>query len=269
MDVNAIAPGALNTRLLDEVLAAGPERVGDAFYEQARGSSAAGCSLRRGAELSVCLASAASDGVTGKLLSAVGIHGQSCPSTSRSSTPTSIRCGASCRATGSGLGRRLMPGRPITTGTPWSARSQQPALRPPRGSDCVPDFDLGWRREDGGTDPFITYVDDDHAVNWSDDLEELHEESSRTHFIDVWTRQRDARAARALTAESDRRRPWLLDRLPARGPARAPSPTRSLIGVDLVAAGLRKAHANVPDAASAAGRRVRAAARGRERRSPP
>ena len=35
IDVNAIAPGALNTRLLDEVLEAGPERVGDAFYERA------------------------------------------------------------------------------------------------------------------------------------------------------------------------------------------------------------------------------------------
>jgi hypothetical protein len=70
-----------------------------------------------------------------------------------------------------------------------SARLQQPALRPPRGSDCVPDFDLGWRRQDGGTDPFISYVDDDHSVNWSAELEELHEESSREHFIDVWTRR--------------------------------------------------------------------------------
>ncbi|MDX6730870.1 MAG: hypothetical protein QOC54_818, partial [Baekduia sp.] len=25
-------------------------------------------------------------------------------------------------------------------------------------------------------------------VNWSDDLEALHEESSRDHFLDVWTR---------------------------------------------------------------------------------
>jgi len=32
--VNAIAPGALNTRLLDQVLAAGPERVGKDFYEK-------------------------------------------------------------------------------------------------------------------------------------------------------------------------------------------------------------------------------------------
>src|SRR6185312_8005031 len=34
IDVNAIAPGALNTRLLDEVISAGPEKVGKAFYER-------------------------------------------------------------------------------------------------------------------------------------------------------------------------------------------------------------------------------------------
>ena len=34
VDVNAIAPGALNTRLLDEVLAAGPDKVGKDFYER-------------------------------------------------------------------------------------------------------------------------------------------------------------------------------------------------------------------------------------------
>jgi NAD(P)-dependent dehydrogenase (short-subunit alcohol dehydrogenase family) len=72
VDVNAIAPGALNTRLLDEVLVAGPERVGKDFYERAlaqRGGG--GVPLRRGAELAVFLGSAASDGITGKLLSAV------------------------------------------------------------------------------------------------------------------------------------------------------------------------------------------------------
>jgi 3-oxoacyl-[acyl-carrier protein] reductase len=34
IDVNAIAPGALNTRLLDEVLAAGPAQVGKEFHER-------------------------------------------------------------------------------------------------------------------------------------------------------------------------------------------------------------------------------------------
>jgi NAD(P)-dependent dehydrogenase (short-subunit alcohol dehydrogenase family) len=72
VDVNSIAPGALNTRLLDEVLAAGPERVGEAFYARAvEQQRSGGVPLERGAELAVWLASGASDGVTAKLLSAV------------------------------------------------------------------------------------------------------------------------------------------------------------------------------------------------------
>jgi NAD(P)-dependent dehydrogenase (short-subunit alcohol dehydrogenase family) len=72
VDVNAIAPGALNTRLLEEVLVAGPERVGESFYRQAlQQRDRGGVPLRRGAELAVFLGSAASDGITGKLLSAV------------------------------------------------------------------------------------------------------------------------------------------------------------------------------------------------------
>ena len=72
VDVNAIAPGALNTRLLDEVIAAGPERVGDAFHQQAlEQRRTGGTPLERGAALAVWLASAASDGISGKLLSAV------------------------------------------------------------------------------------------------------------------------------------------------------------------------------------------------------
>jgi NAD(P)-dependent dehydrogenase (short-subunit alcohol dehydrogenase family) len=72
VDVNAVAPGALNTRMLDEVLAAGPERVGRAFYQRALEQRRnGGVPLERGAALAVWLASAASDGVTAKLLSAV------------------------------------------------------------------------------------------------------------------------------------------------------------------------------------------------------
>ena len=72
IDVNAIAPGALNTRLLDEVLAAGPEKVGQDFYERAVKQKAQGGSpLERGVQLAVFLGSAASDGLTGKLLSAL------------------------------------------------------------------------------------------------------------------------------------------------------------------------------------------------------
>jgi NAD(P)-dependent dehydrogenase (short-subunit alcohol dehydrogenase family) len=72
IDVNAIAPGALNTRLLDEVLEAGPERVGEAFYQKALAQKAqGGAPLSKGAELAVFLGSKASDGITGKLLSAI------------------------------------------------------------------------------------------------------------------------------------------------------------------------------------------------------
>ena len=72
IDVNSIAPGALNTRLLDEVLEAGPEKVGKAFYERAlKQKTEGGVPLGRGAELSVFLASELSDGITGKLISAV------------------------------------------------------------------------------------------------------------------------------------------------------------------------------------------------------
>lgn len=72
IDVNSIAPGALNTRLLDEVLAAGPEKVGKAFHERSlKQKNEGGAPLERGAELSVFLGSACSDGITGKLISAV------------------------------------------------------------------------------------------------------------------------------------------------------------------------------------------------------
>jgi NAD(P)-dependent dehydrogenase (short-subunit alcohol dehydrogenase family) len=72
VDVNAVAPGMLNTRLLDQVLAAGPDRVGAPFYERARDQKAqGGVPLEKGADLCVYLASTVSDGITGKLISAV------------------------------------------------------------------------------------------------------------------------------------------------------------------------------------------------------
>jgi NAD(P)-dependent dehydrogenase (short-subunit alcohol dehydrogenase family) len=72
VDVNAIAPGPLNTRMLDEVLRAGPQEVGEAFYQKAlEQQRSGGIPLRQGAKLAVFLGSSASDGITGKLLSAV------------------------------------------------------------------------------------------------------------------------------------------------------------------------------------------------------
>ena len=71
IDVNAIAPGALATRLVDEVLAAGPEKVGAAFFEKNKQWKEKGATpLELGASLAVYLASSESDGITGKLISA-------------------------------------------------------------------------------------------------------------------------------------------------------------------------------------------------------
>jgi NAD(P)-dependent dehydrogenase (short-subunit alcohol dehydrogenase family) len=70
--VNAIAPGALNTRFLDEVLQAGPELVGSGFYDKAlKQRETGGAPIEKGVALCVYLASAASDGMTGKLISAL------------------------------------------------------------------------------------------------------------------------------------------------------------------------------------------------------
>jgi NAD(P)-dependent dehydrogenase (short-subunit alcohol dehydrogenase family) len=72
IDINAIAPGSLNTRMLQEVIDAGSEKVGQEFYERAlRQQSNGGTSLSHGAELAVFLASEKSDGISGKLLSAL------------------------------------------------------------------------------------------------------------------------------------------------------------------------------------------------------
>jgi 3-oxoacyl-[acyl-carrier protein] reductase len=72
IDVNAVAPGALNTRMLDEILDAGPDKVGADFYNRAvKQKSEGGASLDRAASLCLFLASDESNGITGRLLSAV------------------------------------------------------------------------------------------------------------------------------------------------------------------------------------------------------
>jgi NAD(P)-dependent dehydrogenase (short-subunit alcohol dehydrogenase family) len=72
IDVNAIAPGALDTRLLDEVIAAGPAAVGQDFYDRmVKTKAVGGTPLAVGAALAVFLGSVASNGITGRLISAV------------------------------------------------------------------------------------------------------------------------------------------------------------------------------------------------------
>ena len=83
LDINALAPGAINTRLTDEVLALGPSVVGAAEYAAAQKqkaaalvpkSATAGASadpaLTRALDCIEWLLSPASDGITGRLLSA-------------------------------------------------------------------------------------------------------------------------------------------------------------------------------------------------------
>lgn len=72
VQVNSVAPGALNTRLLDEVLSAGPQKVGQAFYAHSlKQKEQGGAPLEKGANLCVYLASSESDNITGKLISAI------------------------------------------------------------------------------------------------------------------------------------------------------------------------------------------------------
>src|SRR6202140_1858467 len=120
-------------------------------------------------------------------------------------------------------------------------------LRPPPGASSLPAFQAGWLQPGSERLPFLNYVADEHTVNWSEDLENLHEESSRTYFIDVWTRRAIIARLAPLPAA-----PTVIDLGCSTGYLledlrRAAAQTR-LIGVDLVAGGLRKAHLNVPDA---------------------
>lgn len=72
IDVNSVAPGALNTRMLQEIIDAGPERVGQQFYKASlKQRDSGGTPLEKGASLCLYLASDESNGITGKLISAV------------------------------------------------------------------------------------------------------------------------------------------------------------------------------------------------------
>jgi NAD(P)-dependent dehydrogenase (short-subunit alcohol dehydrogenase family) len=75
IDINALAPGAINTRLTDEVLALGPSVVGAAEYAAAQKQKAASAAsaeqtLTRALDCVAWLLSPASDGITGRLISA-------------------------------------------------------------------------------------------------------------------------------------------------------------------------------------------------------
>lgn len=70
-DINALAPGAINTRLTDEVLALGPAVAGAAEYAAAqKQKSSGGGSLDQALDCVEWLLSPASDGISGRLISA-------------------------------------------------------------------------------------------------------------------------------------------------------------------------------------------------------
>jgi NAD(P)-dependent dehydrogenase (short-subunit alcohol dehydrogenase family) len=71
IDVNAIAPGALVTRMMEQLLEAGPSKVGQKFYNRMKKiTEEGGTPLGVGAALCVFLGSSESDGITGKLIAA-------------------------------------------------------------------------------------------------------------------------------------------------------------------------------------------------------
>src|SRR6185437_4309468 len=67
--VNAVAPGAMNTRMLDQVLEAGPQAAGPSEYERAeRQRQTGGAPPEHAAALCVFLLSEESNGINGRLL---------------------------------------------------------------------------------------------------------------------------------------------------------------------------------------------------------
>lgn len=70
--VNAIAPGAMNTRMLEEILSAGEDVLGEKVYGQAlRQKEKGGTSPGRAAALAAYLASEKAGRISGRLISAV------------------------------------------------------------------------------------------------------------------------------------------------------------------------------------------------------
>lgn len=70
--INAVAPGAMNTRMLDELLDAGAEMVGKSVYDKAIVQrDTGGASPENAAKLIAYLASDEAEPITGKLISAV------------------------------------------------------------------------------------------------------------------------------------------------------------------------------------------------------
>jgi NAD(P)-dependent dehydrogenase (short-subunit alcohol dehydrogenase family) len=71
LDINAVAPGAIATRLTDEIISLGPNVAGQAEFDSAvKQKAGGGASLERALDLVEWLLSMESDGISGKLISA-------------------------------------------------------------------------------------------------------------------------------------------------------------------------------------------------------
>jgi SAM-dependent methyltransferase len=120
-------------------------------------------------------------------------------------------------------------------------------LRPPPGAARIPPFDAGWLANGGERRAFLSYVAPAHAGEGAGGLERLHEELSRTHCLDVWTRRAMLARLGALPRGASAidigcASGYLLQDL------HRSAPHVTLIGLDLLDSGLRKAHALIPQA---------------------
>jgi SAM-dependent methyltransferase len=125
------------------------------------------------------------------------------------------------------------------------ADSLASTLRPAPGASALPAFADGWL-VDGSPAPYLDYLAGDTAFNWSEELEDLHENEGADHFLDTWTRRAVldgldlARIAAPVIADIGCSSGVLLRDLSREYPA------ATLLGVDVVPAGLRVAHELVP-----------------------
>lgn len=72
IDVNCIAPGPLNTRLLNKVLTAGPKKTGNKFFQKSlKQKNDGGASMEKTLKLIYFLVSKEANGITGKLISSL------------------------------------------------------------------------------------------------------------------------------------------------------------------------------------------------------
>ncbi len=72
IDINAVAPGAINTNMLEEILRTSPKKIGTYYYKKAlKQKKLGGSSYKSCTDLILFLASKYSNGIRGKLISAI------------------------------------------------------------------------------------------------------------------------------------------------------------------------------------------------------